>query len=200
MDERPNIEREVSLEIEHGHAAYTDEELLEQSQFNAQALLLASGRALGEDPGATEACRVPRCGARRAFSGTPQAPTTAPPRTPPSAATARTTHRSRSCPAPSPPVPARPTPACHADLSPHPAGPAAAPSRHVERRSHLADPASFVNSPGLARHVLARVAGQDRQPLPFDRLVPVRHRPGHATGTYAPGGPNPRDRRPDRSP
>ena len=55
MDERPNLEREVSLEIEHGHAAYTDEELLEQSQFNAQALLLASGRALGEDPGATEA-------------------------------------------------------------------------------------------------------------------------------------------------
>jgi hypothetical protein len=55
MDERPNIEREFSLEIEHGHASYTDEELLEQSQFNAQALLLASSSALGDDPAAREA-------------------------------------------------------------------------------------------------------------------------------------------------
>lgn len=55
MDDRPYIEREISLEIEHGYDAYTDEELLEQSQFNAQALLLASSHALGDDPAAREA-------------------------------------------------------------------------------------------------------------------------------------------------
>lgn len=41
MDDQPE-----TYEIEHGHDAYTDEELLEQAQFNAQALLLASVAAL----------------------------------------------------------------------------------------------------------------------------------------------------------
>ena len=56
MDERPNIEREFSLEIEHGHASYTDEELLEQSQFTAQrgagVPRPARGRAGGDQVGA----------------------------------------------------------------------------------------------------------------------------------------------------
>jgi hypothetical protein len=47
MDDSSPGERETTFEIEHGHDAYTDEELLEQSQFNAQALLLASVVALG---------------------------------------------------------------------------------------------------------------------------------------------------------
>lgn len=46
MDDQPQSHRETSFEIEHGHDAYTDEELLEQAQFNAQALLLASVAAL----------------------------------------------------------------------------------------------------------------------------------------------------------
>lgn len=51
MDEGTLSNRETYSEIEHGHDAYTDEELLEQSQFNAQALLMASVAALdgGED-------------------------------------------------------------------------------------------------------------------------------------------------------
>ena len=54
MDDQPSTGREFSLEIEHGHEAYTDEELLEQAQFNAQALLLASASAFGEDRAALE--------------------------------------------------------------------------------------------------------------------------------------------------
>jgi len=42
MDDQTLSNRETFSEIEHGHDAYTDEELLEQSQFNAQALLMAS--------------------------------------------------------------------------------------------------------------------------------------------------------------
>lgn len=48
MDDGTLSNRETFSEIEHGHEAYTDEELLEQSQFNAQALLMASVAALGE--------------------------------------------------------------------------------------------------------------------------------------------------------
>lgn len=48
MDEGTLSNRETYSEIEHGHDSYTDEELLEQSQFNAQALLMASVAALGE--------------------------------------------------------------------------------------------------------------------------------------------------------
>lgn len=36
-------------DIIHGHDAYTDSELLEQSQFNAQALLMAGVLAIGDD-------------------------------------------------------------------------------------------------------------------------------------------------------
>lgn len=36
-------------DIVHGHDAYTDEELLELSQFNAQALLMAAVLAIGDD-------------------------------------------------------------------------------------------------------------------------------------------------------
>lgn len=46
MDDATQPTRETFSEIEHGHDAYTDEELLEQSQFNAQALLMASVSAL----------------------------------------------------------------------------------------------------------------------------------------------------------
>ena len=42
MDDQTLSSKETFSEIEHGHDAYTDEELLEQSQFNAQALLMAS--------------------------------------------------------------------------------------------------------------------------------------------------------------
>jgi hypothetical protein len=55
MEETPRGERETTFEIEHGHDAYTDEELLEQSQFNAQALLLASVVALGGDRATVDA-------------------------------------------------------------------------------------------------------------------------------------------------
>lgn len=46
MDDETLSSRETYSEIEHGHDAYSDEELLEQSQFNAQALLMASVAAL----------------------------------------------------------------------------------------------------------------------------------------------------------
>lgn len=36
-------------DIVHGHGAYTDSELLELSQFNAQALLMAGVLAIGDD-------------------------------------------------------------------------------------------------------------------------------------------------------
>jgi hypothetical protein len=49
MDDNTLSNRETFSEIEHGHDDYTDEELLEQSQFNAQALLMASTAALGDD-------------------------------------------------------------------------------------------------------------------------------------------------------
>lgn len=55
MDDQSLSHRETSFEIEHGHDAYTDEELLEQAQFNAQALLLAAVAAL--DGGAEEVDR-----------------------------------------------------------------------------------------------------------------------------------------------
>lgn len=51
MDDQSLSHRETSFEIEHGHDAYTDEELLEQAQFNAQALLLAAVAALNERDG-----------------------------------------------------------------------------------------------------------------------------------------------------
>lgn len=41
--------KEIFTEIEHGFDAYSDEELLEQSQFNAQALLMASVHAFAGD-------------------------------------------------------------------------------------------------------------------------------------------------------
>lgn len=50
MDEQSLSNRETSFEIEHGHDSYTDDELLEQSQLNAQALLLASVAALEAGP------------------------------------------------------------------------------------------------------------------------------------------------------
>jgi hypothetical protein len=40
-------------EIEHGHADYTAEELLEQSQLNAQALVLGIFDAVRDDPATT---------------------------------------------------------------------------------------------------------------------------------------------------
>lgn len=46
MDDQSLSSREITNEIEHGHDAYTDEELLEQAQFNAQALMLAGVAAL----------------------------------------------------------------------------------------------------------------------------------------------------------
>lgn len=46
MDDQTISNRETFSEIEHGHDSYTEEELLEQSQFNAQALLMASVAAL----------------------------------------------------------------------------------------------------------------------------------------------------------
>jgi hypothetical protein len=49
MDDSTLSNREMFSEIEHGHDDYTDEELLEQSQFNAQALLMASTAALADD-------------------------------------------------------------------------------------------------------------------------------------------------------
>lgn len=49
---------EMTDEIEHGVGEYTDEELLEQSSFNAQALFLGTVQALGENSGAVEEWRV----------------------------------------------------------------------------------------------------------------------------------------------
>lgn len=54
MDDGTLSNRETYSEIEHGHDSYTDEELLEQSQFNAQALLMASVAALGDGDEAIE--------------------------------------------------------------------------------------------------------------------------------------------------
>lgn len=54
MDDQSLSHRETSFEIDHGHDAYTDEELLEQAQFNAQALLLASVAALESGQGSVE--------------------------------------------------------------------------------------------------------------------------------------------------
>lgn len=54
MDDGTLSSRETYSEIEHGHDAYSDEELLEQSQFNAQALLMASVAALGGGEEAVE--------------------------------------------------------------------------------------------------------------------------------------------------
>lgn len=48
MDDGTLSDRETYSEIDHGHDAYSDEELLEQSQFNAQALLMASVAALDD--------------------------------------------------------------------------------------------------------------------------------------------------------
>lgn len=55
MDDQSASHRETSFEIEHGHDAYTEEELLEQSQFNAQALLLAAVTALEGDDARVDA-------------------------------------------------------------------------------------------------------------------------------------------------
>jgi hypothetical protein len=49
VDDQSLSHRETFSEIEHGHDSYTDEELLELSQFNAQALLMASVAALHGD-------------------------------------------------------------------------------------------------------------------------------------------------------
>lgn len=54
MNDKSVPPEETAYEIEHGHDAYTEEELLEQAQFNAQALLLASVAALGDAPNTVE--------------------------------------------------------------------------------------------------------------------------------------------------
>lgn len=41
--------KEFLPDIDHGYNEYTAEELLEQSQFNAQALLMAAALAIGDD-------------------------------------------------------------------------------------------------------------------------------------------------------
>ncbi len=51
-DQNDPIRPEFRSEIEHGHDDYTAEELLEQSQLNAQALLLGVFDTLGDDPAA----------------------------------------------------------------------------------------------------------------------------------------------------
>lgn len=51
-DQNDPIRPEFRSEIEHGHDDYTAEELLEQSQLNAQALLLGVFDTLGNDPAA----------------------------------------------------------------------------------------------------------------------------------------------------
>lgn len=51
-DQHDSIRPEFHSDIEHGHDDYTAEELLEQSQLNAQALLLAVFATLGDDPAA----------------------------------------------------------------------------------------------------------------------------------------------------
>jgi hypothetical protein len=54
MDEGTLSNRETYSEIDHGHDSYTEEELLEQSQFNAQALLMAAVASLDDDDEAVE--------------------------------------------------------------------------------------------------------------------------------------------------
>lgn len=54
MDDQTLSNRETYSEIEHGHDSYTEDELLEQSQFNAQALLMASVAALRDGGGDVE--------------------------------------------------------------------------------------------------------------------------------------------------
>jgi hypothetical protein len=46
------IRPQFRSDIEHGHDDYTAEELLEQSQLNAQALVLSVFASLGDDPAA----------------------------------------------------------------------------------------------------------------------------------------------------
>jgi hypothetical protein len=48
-DEQQPIRPEFRSDIEHGHDDYTADELLEQSQLNAQAFLLAVFATLGDD-------------------------------------------------------------------------------------------------------------------------------------------------------
>jgi hypothetical protein len=51
-DQNDPIRPGFRSEIEHGHGDYTAEELLEQSQLNAQALLLGVFDTLADDPAA----------------------------------------------------------------------------------------------------------------------------------------------------
>lgn len=55
MDEQSLDMQKPVTEIEHGHTEYTDEEIQELSQFNAQALLMASSKALGDDEATIDA-------------------------------------------------------------------------------------------------------------------------------------------------
>ena len=55
MDDQAGNDLHVTHEIEHGHEAYTDEELFDQARLNAQALLLATAHTLGGDAAALEA-------------------------------------------------------------------------------------------------------------------------------------------------
>jgi hypothetical protein len=48
--ENDRTARQFQSEIEHGHNDYTDEELLEQAQLNAQALLLGVFDTVHDDP------------------------------------------------------------------------------------------------------------------------------------------------------
>ncbi len=49
-DDAPQFDREMVDEIEHGSGDYTDEELLDQSQLNAQAMLLGTVELLNAHP------------------------------------------------------------------------------------------------------------------------------------------------------
>ncbi len=49
-DDAPQYDREIVDEIEHGSGNYTDEELLDQSQLNAQAMLLGTVEILNAHP------------------------------------------------------------------------------------------------------------------------------------------------------
>jgi len=49
MEEQGLSMNKPVTEIEHGHTEYSDEELLELSQLNAQALLMASAKTARED-------------------------------------------------------------------------------------------------------------------------------------------------------
>lgn len=51
-DQNDPIRPEFRSDIEHGHDDYTADELLEQSQLNAQAFLLGVFDTLGDDPAA----------------------------------------------------------------------------------------------------------------------------------------------------